>query len=194
MPKAASPLNKALFASKSDEWQTPPELFDQLWEEFGPFDLDPAARFGQEIASRIWGRGGEYFIRAPLDPWGEPTGISGPAPGERVYYDGLKMSWRGRVFLNPPYGREIGKWIEKAVHEVACGNAELVCALLPARTDTRWWQTFVLIEAGYMGDLGQWESITNEYLLLLRFLPRRLKFVGAKNSAPFPSAVVVWRR
>lgn len=86
--------------------------------------------------------------------------------------DGLKQDWRGeRVFCNPPYGREIAGWVEKC----ARGGAALAVGLLPARTDTRWFHDFILGKAE------------------IRFIRGRLKFGDAKNSAPFPSMIVVWR-
>ena len=76
--------------------------------------------------------------------------------------------------MNPPYGRTIGQWIRKA-WESSRNGATVVC-LLPARTDTLWWHDCV--------------SRATE----IRFLKGRLRFEGAANSAPFPSAVVVFRR
>jgi len=65
----------------------------------------------------------------------------------RLYFtkadDGLKQQWSGRAFMNPPYGREIGKWVEKA-YEESGKNAELVVCLLPARTNTAWWHDYCL--------------------------------------------------
>jgi len=78
----------------------------------------------------------------------------------------------GNVFCNPPYGRELGKWVEKAYNESRKGAC--VVMLIPARTDTRWFHDFIL---------GRAE---------IRFLRGRLKFGGSKNSAPFPSMVVVF--
>lgn len=87
--------------------------------------------------------------------------------------DGLKQDWRGqRVFCNPPYGREIGQWVKKA----ATGGAELCAMLLPARTDTRWFHDYIY---------GRAE---------IRFVKGRLKFGSSKNSAPFPSMVVIFRQ
>jgi len=89
--------------------------------------------------------------------------------------DGLKQSWGGyRVFCNPPYGREISAWVKKAYEE---GHREktLVVLLIPARTDTRYFHDYILHRAE------------------VRFIPGRLKFGAAKNSAPFPSMVVVFR-
>lgn len=71
------------------------------------------------------------------------------------------------------YGRQIGRWVEKAYHEAKYRRATVVC-LLPARTDTQWFQDFCLKSKD------------------IRFIRGRLKFGGAKNSAPFPSVVVVF--
>jgi site-specific DNA-methyltransferase (adenine-specific) len=75
--------------------------------------------------------------------------------------------------MNPPYGREIGRWVKKAFEESLKG-AVVVC-LLPARTDTVWWQEFV--KRGHV-----------------HFVRGRLKFGDAKNAAPFPSAIVTFGR
>ncbi len=87
--------------------------------------------------------------------------------------NGLNQDWAGhRVFMNPPYGRTIGQWMKKAYEESLKGA--LVVCLVPARTDTAWWHNFAI-----KGDI--------------EFLRGRLKFGNAKNSAPFPSAVVVFK-
>ena len=88
-------------------------------------------------------------------------------------FDGLECAWGRRNFMNPPYGREIGKWIKRAFI-VAQGGA-LVVALIPSRTDSQWWHEYVMK--------------ANE----IRFIKGRLKFDEHKNSAPFPSAVIVWK-
>lgn len=80
-----------------------------------------------------------------------------------------------RVFCNPPYGREIGKWVEKAYQENQ-EHGSLVVMLLPARTDTRWFHDFIYRKAE------------------IRFVRGRLKFGDSKNSAPFPSMVVIFRQ
>lgn len=86
--------------------------------------------------------------------------------------DGLSQSWDNEVvFMNPPYGRVIGDWMKKASE----ANAIVVC-LIPARTDTRWWHDYVI---------GRADEI--------RFIRGRLKFGNQVNSAPFPSAVVIYR-
>lgn len=92
---------------------------------------------------------------------------------ERFYSENsLEKEWTGRCWMNPPYGREIGKWVEKAYMTALQGH--LVVCLIPARTDTKWWHNYV-----FKGDV--W------------FVPGRLKFGGSRHSAPFPSAVVVFR-
>lgn len=176
-------LNKGLFSSQSGEWETPHDLFDQLWEEFGGFDTDPCCEYpGHYTANRVLANFGTIYS---LNGSFNQDGWYGPE-------DGLTASWHGKVYMNPPYGREIGKWVTKAWSEVVSGNAELVVALLPARTDTKWWQLNIL-ERVWFDALsranGAWMHATE-----IRFLPGRLKFVGAKGPAPFPSAIVVWRR
>lgn len=79
------------------------------------------------------------------------------------------------MLCNPPYGREIGKWVQKAWEEHKTSGNTIVM-LLPARTDTRWFHEFIY---------GQAE---------IRFMRGRLKFGNATNSAPFPSMVVIFRR
>jgi len=137
-------MNTAVhFSSATDDWSTPQAFYDNLNSIFD-FTLDPCASDSNHKAPR-------YFTEAD---------------------DGLAHSWDGeRVFMNPPYGREIGKWVKKASEQVG-GIA--VC-LLPARTDTKWWHEYVL-----QGNAQ------------VCFLKGRLKFGGQKNSAPFPSAVVIF--
>ena len=96
--------------------------------------------------------------------------------------DGLVKSWKYEtVFMNPPYGREIKHWIRKAYEE---STDCLVVALIPARTDTSYWHQFILNEDG----TAVREGVT------VRFIKGRLKFGDSKNSAPFPSALVVFDR
>ena len=86
--------------------------------------------------------------------------------------DGLAQEWRGVCWMNPPYGRAISRWMRKAF-EASLAGATVVC-LVPARTDTAWWHDFAM-----RGEI--------------RYVRGRLKFGNAKNSAPFPCAVVVFR-
>lgn len=88
--------------------------------------------------------------------------------------NGLEQKWYGKCWMNPPYGKEIKLWMKKAYTEVQLGNATCVVCLVPARTDTAWWHDYAM--------KGK-----------VMFHRGRLKFGGAKNSAPFPSAVVVFK-
>lgn len=83
--------------------------------------------------------------------------------------DGLSQVWRGCVYMNPPYGREIDDWVAKLVSEYEAGNVTEAIALVPSRTDTQWWQRL------------------REYHVCL--VSGRLKFIGNNDPAPFPSAV-----
>jgi phage N-6-adenine-methyltransferase len=85
--------------------------------------------------------------------------------------NGLEQEWKGSCWMNPPYGREIIHWMRKAYESSLCG-ATVVC-LVPARTDTKWWHEYAM-----KGDI--------------EFIKGRLKFGNSKNSAPFPSAVIVF--
>jgi len=130
-----------MFSSKTDMWATPQDLFDKLNAEFG-FETDVCA-----IASN-----------AKCKNYYTPE------------IDGLKQEWTGNCWCNPPYGREIGKWVEKAATSKA-----MTVMLIPARTDTKWFHDYIYNKAE------------------IRFLKGRLKFGGAQNSAPFPSMIVVFR-
>jgi phage N-6-adenine-methyltransferase len=136
-------LSRVHFSSTTPEWETPQDLFDELDRIFGGFTLDPCATAENAKCSR-------YFTVAD---------------------NGLSQRWRGKVFMNPPYGREIGRWVEKAWRESQDG-ALIVC-LLPARVDTRWWHDYA--GKGYVF-----------------FLRGRLKFSAASHCAPFPSAIVIF--
>ena len=139
-------LTSGLFTSDSAEWGTPQTFFDELDKEFH-FELDVAASDDNHKCDR-------YYTKAT---------------------DGLahQTEWTGTVWCNPPYGREIGKWV-KACSEYLGG----VCVmLLPARTDTRWFHDYIY----------------NDERAEIRFVRGRLHFNDSKNSAPFPSMVVIFR-
>lgn len=88
--------------------------------------------------------------------------------------NGLIQDWGGqRVYCNPPYGRTVGDWVEKAAKESRKENT-IVVMLLPARTDTKWFHKYIYGRA------------------TIRFIRGRLKFGGSKNSAPFPSMIVIF--
>lgn len=89
--------------------------------------------------------------------------------------DGLAQSWGGHtVWCNPPYCRKTGLWVKKAYEEHQRTGCTVVM-LLPSRTDVRWFHDYILGKAE------------------IRFIKGRLKFGGSKNSAPFPSIVVIYR-
>ena len=88
-------------------------------------------------------------------------------------FDGLKIkNWASMNFVNPPYGKEIIKWIKKGIEEQKKKHYSVF--LIPSRTDTKWF----------------YEMFRNASEI--RFIVSRIKFVGAKNSAPFPSMIVVF--
>jgi phage N-6-adenine-methyltransferase len=140
-------INESWYTSTSDDWGTPKKLFDELDAEFG-FTLDACA---SEHNFKV----DKYFTKED---------------------NSLVQDWQGIVWMNPPYGRTIGQWMEKA-YKASQTGAIVVC-LVPARTDTAWWHDYAM-----HGEI--------------RFLRGRLKFEQpgfVKNSpAPFPSAIVIFR-
>ena len=134
-----------MFSSKSDEWETPIDVFNRLNEEFD-FDLDPCADENNHKCDR-------YFTKKQ---------------------NGLIQNWDGRVFCNPPYGRKIALWVQKASEESKKCNT-IVVMLLPARTDTKWFHEYIYNKAE------------------IRFIKGRLKFNNSNNPAPFPSMIVVFK-
>tara|TARA_R100000808_G_scaffold24356_1_gene55916 strand:- start:6300 stop:6761 length:462 start_codon:yes stop_codon:yes gene_type:complete len=134
------------FSSDKSDWATPSVFFHRLHAEFN-FTLDVCASPHNAKVSK-------FFTEQD---------------------DGLKQHWHGICWMNPPYGRQINQWIKKAYDSACLGDATVV-ALIPSRTDTKWWHDYVL----YADDI--------------RFVKGRLKFNNHSNSAPFPSAVVIWRK
>ena len=135
--------NDLMFSSKTDLWATPQDFFDRLNKVFR-FQIDVCA----------------LPENAKCDTYYTPDN------------NGLDQDWQGVCWMNPPYGREISAWVEKA-YKSAKNGATVVC-LLPARVDTRWWHNYCA-----KGEV--------------HFIKGRLKFGGSADSAPFPSAVVVFR-
>lgn len=87
--------------------------------------------------------------------------------------DCLRQKWYGKCFMNPPYGRKIGSFIKKAYEETFINkNCHSVLMLLPDRTDTKWFHDYCVL-------VGE-----------IKFIKGRIKFVGAKHNAPFPSMIV----
>jgi len=90
--------------------------------------------------------------------------------------NGLEQDWQGHnVFVNPPYGRQIKHWVEKSYNEGQKPNTTVVM-LIPARTDTRYFHDYIYHKAE------------------IRFIKGRLKFSNSKNSAPFPSMIVIFKK
>lgn len=139
-------MDKVMFSSKTDQWATPQHIFDTLNNEFD-FTLDPCADENNHKCDK-------YFTKNE---------------------NGLLQDWGGdRVFCNPPYGKEIYKWVEKCYIEGHKENT-LVVMLIPARTDTKYFHDFILNRSE------------------IRFVKGRIKFGSANNAAPFPSMIVVFR-
>ena len=132
--------NDGRWHSRGSDWATPQDLFDELDKEF---------HFTLDVCASDWNaKCKKYFTEKD---------------------DGLKQDWTGVCWMNPPYGREIGKWIKKA-SEIQGG---VVVALLPARTDTKWFHDYIYKKAE------------------IRFIKGRVKF-GGKGPAPFPSMIVIF--
>jgi len=143
---------KLMFSNENNAWTTPREFFAKLNEEFN-FTLDPCCMKKSALCKKYY------------------------TPKE----DGLKQDWEGEVaFVNPPYGREIKKWVEKCFIEGKKKNTTVVL-LIPARTDTTYFHNFIY---------GKSE---------IRFLKGRLKFVDLDvenpklSPAPFPSMIVIFK-
>ena len=136
-------INSGLMSSNSDCWETPQELFDELNRKYN-FDVDVCA----------------------LPENAKCTNYFTPE------IDGLKQEWIGTCWMNPPYGRGIIDWVEKAAYTAKQGHT--VVALVPVRTDARWFQNYCLGRE-------------------IHFIKGRLKFGGSKSNAPFGCCVVVFR-
>lgn len=142
-------MNPVLVSSKKMDWETPQKFFEVLDQEFH-FVLDAAAT----------------AKNAKCDKYFTPE------------QDGLKQSWNvgGSVYCNPPYGREIGKWVKKAFEEARSGYP--IVLLIPARTDTTYFHDYIYGKAE------------------IRFIRGRLRFTdeegNAADPAPFPSMLVIY--
>lgn len=136
-------ISQTLYSSRTDLWETPQELFDSLNQEFH-FDLDVCA-----IPENA--KCAEFYT---------------------PQQDGLVKPWIGTCWCNPPYGRDVGKWVEEAARTAYEGG--LVVMLLPARTDTKWFHKWIYNRAE------------------IRFIQGRLKFGNSVNSAPFPAMICIF--
>lgn len=134
-----------MFSSKTNEWSTPQDFYNQLNKEF-KFDLDPCCTHENAKCET-------HFTELE---------------------NGLLQNWGGySVFVNPPYGRGIKDWVKKAHDEAKKPNTKVVM-LIPARTDTTYFHQYIYNKSE------------------IRFIKGRLKFGDSKNSAPFPSMIVVF--
>lgn len=139
-------INKGMMTSNSNEWGTPIKFFEELDKEFN-FTLDPCATKKNAKCKK-------YYTKED---------------------NGLIKDWSGeKVFCNPPYGREIPKWVEKCYRENKENNV-LIVMLIPSRTDTRYFHDYIYKKQE------------------IRFIRGRLKFNDGKNPAPFPSMIVIFR-
>lgn len=136
-------------SSARDDWRTPLDLYRAVSRTWGPFTLDAAASDANHLAPAWY----------------------------TVDDNALEQDWPGTVWVNPPYGRELARWADKAISEVRAGHSERVVMLVPARPDTNW--------SRRLANAGQ--SV---------YLPGRLNFTDPQTGltgdrAPFPSALYV---
>lgn len=137
-----------MFSSNDQTWATPQWFYNDLDKEFG-FTLDPCA-------SDMTAKCTKYYTELE---------------------DGLSKDWGGEVvFCNPPYGKQLSKWVKKC-HEEGSKPHTTVVLLIPSRTDTKYFHEHI------------WNGAASE----VRFLRGRLKFGEATNSAPFPSLIAVYK-
>ena len=144
-----------MFSSKNEEWETPPEIFIPLNEQYH-FTLDVCATPENTKCPKYISKGENALIK----------------------------DWGGEIcFMNPPYGREIKKWIKKAYEEGQKPNTIVVC-LIPARTDTSWWWDYVM--------KGHITFIRGRIKFINKTLSNYKEGEDNRSSAPFPSAIVVF--
>jgi phage N-6-adenine-methyltransferase len=136
-------------SSSHHGWETPADLGALLSEAVGGFDLDPCAGSTNSRLARVKAR----VLLTVND-------------------DGLNAKWFGTVFCNPPYSRSLSRWISKCATEADTGTT--VVALIPSRTDTRYWHEHVA------GKADIW------------MLKGRLRFGDGAAPSPFPSTIVLW--
>jgi len=142
--KPPSRITTGLMSSATPEWYTPRHIIDRVARVFGAIDLDPCSNSHE--APNVPAL--HHFTAAD---------------------DGLAQIWHGRVYMNPPYGDEIPAWVERLIRAYQESEIAEAIALLPARTDTAWFQPL--------------------YDYALCFVRGRLRFSNSENSAPFPSVV-----
>jgi len=159
------PMTDVMFSKASDMWATPRAFFEALDAEFH-FKVDAAASPENTQCKR-------WYAAAMWDD--KALGGDGALTGDWFEDDGP-----GPYYLNPPYSR-CAAFIAKASEEAKKG-CTVVC-LVPARVDTRWWFQYVWSEEQQRPLPG----------VEVRFIKGRLKFGDSKNSAPFPSVIIIFR-
>ena len=107
-----------MHSSQRQDWETPSELWEPVDRHFGPFDLDAAATAKTAKCKRFFTPETNALVR----PWDAK-----------------------RVWLNPPYGRYVGRWVRKACDEAQRNGGPRVAVLTFARTDTVWWHEYALL-------------------------------------------------
>ena len=148
-----------MFSSVSNEWETPQDLFNKLNNKYH-FTLDPCSTdYNHKCA--------KYYT---------------------IETDGLSKDWSGEtVFVNPPYGRAIKKWVKKCYDENKNNNTKIVM-LIPARVDTSWFHDYI-----YNNPKAKTIFIRGRLKFLNRMLPSYREDGNFKLSpAPFPSMIVIF--
>jgi site-specific DNA-methyltransferase (adenine-specific) len=160
-----------LYSSKRQDWGTPQALFDALHEEFG-FGLDAAAT--AENAKCLHYIDKDSLFETLEDPMPGSLWANWPAliPGSE--FSSRRQEWicKQAIWLNPPYGKDIGKWIKKAYRESLRGCTVVVLTFV--RSDTKWWHDWAMKAAE------------------IRLIKGRIKFEGAPSAAPAPSCLLIF--
>jgi DNA N-6-adenine-methyltransferase (Dam). len=130
------------FSNHTNEWYTPPEIIESVLTVLGHIDLDPCSPENPTIPAKM------YYTQ---------------------WSDGLSQIWCGNIYMNPPYGREISKWVDHLIREYWADRVDQAIALVPARIDTKWFN-----------------ALSDYPWCVVR---GRLKFSGHTTGAPFPLAI-----
>lgn len=135
------------------EWYTPSYILDKVYNVF-PVSTDPCSNKDKTVNA------GTYYMKDD---------------------DGLSQSWFGNVYLNPPYGRAIGRWVTKFLEEWDNGNIKSAILLMPVKTDTKWWSKLT-------AELSCWCAVSG-----------RVKFVSSEpdkktSVGTFASAIILFTR
>ena len=161
---SVKPNQEKLFTSSCEHYLTPPHIVDKVVDVFdGNITLDPCANEAMNIPAEI--------------SYTKDTGN---------VYNGLVQYWGDRyhssnVYINPPYGRQIGKWTKKAAVEFAIDPRMSIILLIPARVDTRWFQEMI-VATSPLNRVCFWKG---------RLGFSTPNYTGKVSGAPFPSAIIL---